>query len=283
MRRRRAQEAAAKPAKGQPKLTDQQLKDQCKQQYEQLRDQVLGLLISFEWIEREAKDQGVKVTDAEVDKSFEEQKKQTFPKDADYEKFLKDSGQTEEDVRMRVRLDLLFRTRSATRSIKGKDQVSDAADPGLLRQEQGALRPARAARPLDRPDQDGGQGEGGQAGARGRRVLSSRWPRSTRSTTPPRRRAASCRPWPRASRRRRSTTRSSRPRRASSGPGQDAVRLVRLRGRQDHRGLAADARRGQGDDQAAARLAEPAEGARRLRQGLPQAVEGRRRTAARAS
>ena len=36
-----------KPAKGQPKVTDEQLKSQCKQEYEQLRDQVLQLLISF--------------------------------------------------------------------------------------------------------------------------------------------------------------------------------------------------------------------------------------------
>ena len=119
-----AKKTQAKPAEGQPKLTDQQLKDQCKQQYEQLRDQVLGLLISFEWIEREAKDQGVSVTDAEVDKSFEDQKKQTFPKDADYQKFLKDSGQTEEDVRMRVRLDLLS-NKIRDKVVKGKDQVSD--------------------------------------------------------------------------------------------------------------------------------------------------------------
>jgi foldase protein PrsA len=119
-----AKKTQAKPAEGQPKLTDQQLKDQCKQQYEQLRDQVLGLLISFEWIEREAADKGVKVTDAEVDKSFEEQKKQTFPKAADYEKFLKDSGQTDEDVRMRVRLDLLS-NKIRDQVIKGKDQVSD--------------------------------------------------------------------------------------------------------------------------------------------------------------
>ena len=119
-----AKKTQAKPAEGQPKLTDQQLKDQCKQQYEQLRDQVLGLLISFEWIEREAADKGVKVTDAEVDKSFEEQKKQTFPKAADYEKFLKDSGQTEEDVRMRVRLDLLS-NKIRDKVIKGKDQVSE--------------------------------------------------------------------------------------------------------------------------------------------------------------
>jgi len=119
-----AKKTQAKPAEGQPKLTDKQLKDQCKQQYEQLRDQVLGLLISFEWIEREAAEKGVKVTDAEVNKSFEDQKKQTFPKDADYQKFLKDSGQTEEDVRMRVRLDLLS-NKIRDQVIKGKDQVSE--------------------------------------------------------------------------------------------------------------------------------------------------------------
>src|SRR5215210_5762529 len=87
-----------KPAKGQPKVTDGQLKSQCKQEYEALRDQVLQLLISFEWIEGEAKQMGVKVTDAEVKKAFDKQRKQAFPKDADFQKFLKDSGQTEEDI-----------------------------------------------------------------------------------------------------------------------------------------------------------------------------------------
>src|SRR3954467_8598717 len=43
------------PAKGQPKVTDAQLKAQCKQEYNSLRDQVLQLLISFQWIEGEAK------------------------------------------------------------------------------------------------------------------------------------------------------------------------------------------------------------------------------------
>src|SRR5215217_1736454 len=87
-----------KPAKGQPKVTDSQLKAQCKQEYESLRDQVLQLLISFKWIEGEAKEQGIKVSDAEVKKSFDQQRKQAFPKDADFQKFLKDSGQTEEDI-----------------------------------------------------------------------------------------------------------------------------------------------------------------------------------------
>jgi foldase protein PrsA len=116
---------APKPAKGQPKTTDEQLKDQCKQEYDALRDQVMQLLTSFRWIEGEAEEQGIKVSDAEVRKSFEEQKKQSFPKDADYKKFLKDYNQTEADILQRVKLDLLS-NKIRDKIIKGKDKVSDA-------------------------------------------------------------------------------------------------------------------------------------------------------------
>jgi parvulin-like peptidyl-prolyl isomerase len=68
---------------------------------------------------------GIKVTDAEVKKSFDQQKKQSFPKDADYQKFLKDYGQTEADVMQRVKLDLLS-NKIRDKVIKGKDKVSDA-------------------------------------------------------------------------------------------------------------------------------------------------------------
>jgi foldase protein PrsA len=114
-----------KPAKGQPKVTDSQLKTQCKQEYDSLRDQVLQLLISFKWIEGEAKEMGVKVTDAEVKKSFDKQRKQAFPKDADFKKFLKDSGQTEADILKRVRLDALS-NKIREKVTKGKDKVTDA-------------------------------------------------------------------------------------------------------------------------------------------------------------
>jgi parvulin-like peptidyl-prolyl isomerase len=114
-----------KPAKGQPETTDKQLKEQCKQEYTALRDQVMQLLTRFQWIEGEAKEQGIKITDAEVKKSFEEQKKQSFPKEADYQKFLKQNGQTEEDILKRVRLDLLS-NKIRDKIIKGKDKVSDA-------------------------------------------------------------------------------------------------------------------------------------------------------------
>jgi foldase protein PrsA len=114
-----------KPAKGQPETTDKQLKDQCKQEYEALRDQVMQLLTRFEWIEGEAKERDIKLTDADVKKSFEEQKKQAFPKEADYQKFLKQNGQSEDDILARVRLDLLS-NKIRDEIIKGKDKVSDA-------------------------------------------------------------------------------------------------------------------------------------------------------------
>jgi foldase protein PrsA len=114
-----------KPAKGQPKTTDEQLKKQCKQEYDSLRNQVVGLLVSYQWIEGEAAKQGVKVTDAEVKKSFDAQKKQNFPKEADWQKFLKTSGQSQEDILLRVKLDLLSQ-KIRDKVIKGKDKVTDA-------------------------------------------------------------------------------------------------------------------------------------------------------------
>src|SRR5688572_29003780 len=114
-----------KPAKGQPTTTDAQLKTQCKQEYEALRDQVLQLLISFEWIQGEADELGVKVTDEEVNKQFETQKKASFPKEKDFEKFLKDSGQSLEDIKLRVRLDVLS-NKIREKVTKGKDKVTDA-------------------------------------------------------------------------------------------------------------------------------------------------------------
>ena len=120
-----AKKAAAKPAEGQPKQTDADFKKQCQQQYDQMREQVLRLLISYQWINREAKEQGIKVTEAELKKTFEEQKKQSFPKEADYEKFLKTSGQSNEDVMLRVELDALT-TKIRDKVTKGKDKVSDA-------------------------------------------------------------------------------------------------------------------------------------------------------------
>jgi foldase protein PrsA len=117
--------ATPTPAKGQPKVTDAQLKTQCQTEYNTIRDQVLQQLIAFKWIQGEADALGIKVSDADVKKSFEQTKKQSFPKDADYQKFLKTSGYTQDDINLRVRSDLLS-NKIRDKVIKGKDNVSDA-------------------------------------------------------------------------------------------------------------------------------------------------------------
>ncbi|MGI8624321.1 MAG: peptidyl-prolyl cis-trans isomerase [Solirubrobacteraceae bacterium] len=115
-----------KPTKGQPTVTDAQLKTQCSKQYTMLRDSVLQFLISEKWLEGEAKDLGLKVTDAEVRKQFETMKKASFKTEAEYQKFLKQSGQSEQDILLRFRSDVLV-TKIRDKITKGKDQVPDAA------------------------------------------------------------------------------------------------------------------------------------------------------------
>lgn len=96
-----------KPAKGQSKPTPATLKTQCEQQYTALKQQVLGFLISANWVIGEASDQNVKVSDEEVKKQFNKIKTQQFPKEADFQKFLATSGQSVSDLLLRVKLDML--------------------------------------------------------------------------------------------------------------------------------------------------------------------------------
>jgi parvulin-like peptidyl-prolyl isomerase len=86
-----------------------------------LRKQVLQQLISYRWLEAEASERGITVADADVRKTFDQQRKASFPKDADYRKFLTSSGQTEQDLLLRVRAEML--------SNKLRDQVTKGLAP----------------------------------------------------------------------------------------------------------------------------------------------------------
>jgi foldase protein PrsA len=123
---RRCITAKRKAASGRHKVSDARLARECKHDYLQLRDEVMQLLISFKWIAGEAAAQNVTVTDAEVNQSFQKQKRQSFPRDADFQKFLKRSGETLADVLERIRLDLLS-NKLRDKVIAGKDQISDEA------------------------------------------------------------------------------------------------------------------------------------------------------------
>jgi parvulin-like peptidyl-prolyl isomerase len=117
--------AAAKPAKGQTPPTEAALKSQCAQQYKSLQQEVLGFLISSNWVIGEAKSLGVKISDAEVKKQFEKIKSQQFPKAAEFEKFLKTSGQSVSDLLLRVKLNLLSQ-KIQQKIVKQKSKVTQA-------------------------------------------------------------------------------------------------------------------------------------------------------------
>ncbi len=119
------QKTAAKPAKGQPDPTAAQLKTQCKQEYDTLKNQVLEFLIRSTWLDNEAGEQNVKVTDKEVQKQIDQAKKQAFPNKGDFEKFLTQSGLTEADVFFQQRGQLLEQ-KITSKVTKNKDKVTDA-------------------------------------------------------------------------------------------------------------------------------------------------------------
>jgi foldase protein PrsA len=113
------------PAKGQTAPTTAQLKSQCEQQYKQLQQQVLGFLISSDWVLGEAGSLGVKVSDAEAHKQFAKIKSSQFPRPAEYEKFLATTGQTTSDLLLRVKLNLLS-SKIQEKVAKRKHAVSKA-------------------------------------------------------------------------------------------------------------------------------------------------------------
>jgi foldase protein PrsA len=120
-----AKRQTVKPTKGQPAPTDAQLAAQCNQEYSGERDQVMQFLIQNRWIMGEARDLGISVSDADVKKAFERQKKQSFPTDAQYQAFLKSTGMTQADIDDRVKQGLLT-TKIRNKVTKGKDKVTEA-------------------------------------------------------------------------------------------------------------------------------------------------------------
>jgi len=120
-----ADKRTVKPPKGQPKPSDATLKEQCKAQYDQLRDQVMQFFINSAWIQGEAADEGIKLSDQQVKKEFDQQRAQSFPKEQDYLNFLKSSGYTQEDLLYQIKIKSLSQ-KLRDKILKGTDKVTDA-------------------------------------------------------------------------------------------------------------------------------------------------------------
>lgn len=116
--------AAEQAPEGQvpPAPPEDQLVEQCQSEFDLLKEQVMQFLIQAEAISQEAEERGVSVTEEEVQTRFDDLKEQQFPKDEDFTQFLEQSGQSEEDLLFRVRLDLTIN------EIR-KDVVAEEGEP----------------------------------------------------------------------------------------------------------------------------------------------------------
>jgi foldase protein PrsA len=119
------QKTAPKPPAGQSAPTVSQLKAQCQTQYSGLRDQVMQFLVSADWLQGEASDQGVKVSSAQVNTTLNQLKAQQFPSSGQFQQFLATSGMTMQDLLFRVRLDALS-TKIRTKVTGAKGKVTPA-------------------------------------------------------------------------------------------------------------------------------------------------------------
>ncbi|HEX5984454.1 MAG TPA: SurA N-terminal domain-containing protein [Solirubrobacterales bacterium] len=75
--------------------------------YAKLRDSTMEELLQAAWIEGEAEDLGIEVTQREIDSELEQIKRDSFPTEAAYRRFLRESHLSQEAAENRVRQQLL--------------------------------------------------------------------------------------------------------------------------------------------------------------------------------
>lgn len=114
-----------KPPKGTPAPTAAQLRTECQQQYTNLSGQVMQFLISADWLQGEAADQGIKVSNGEIQRTFNQIKGQQFPSATQEHQFLASTGMTEQDLLFRVRLNALS-NKIQTKVTNTKGKVTNA-------------------------------------------------------------------------------------------------------------------------------------------------------------
>jgi parvulin-like peptidyl-prolyl isomerase len=75
--------------------------------YDELKEAALNAVLDMVWIQGQAEEMGISVTDKEVSEELEKLKKENFKSEAEYKKFLKQSKYSQADVNQRVKLQVL--------------------------------------------------------------------------------------------------------------------------------------------------------------------------------
>jgi foldase protein PrsA len=91
------------------KTSNATLKQECGQLFTSLGSQVMHFLITAYWYQAEAHRLKINITDAQVQQAFQTAKKQQFQTDTAFQTFLKQSGQTQQDITFRVRINEILK------------------------------------------------------------------------------------------------------------------------------------------------------------------------------
>lgn len=101
-----AEKKKAIPKDSQRKTKDSELKKQCEEQYEQVRNQALQQLVNLNWIKAEADNRGIEFRKAEVARQLNNIITTQFQGEEGYKQFLTQSGLSKEDVELNVLAEL---------------------------------------------------------------------------------------------------------------------------------------------------------------------------------
>jgi parvulin-like peptidyl-prolyl isomerase len=75
--------------------------------YEELKETALNALFEAIWLQGQGEEEGVEPSEKEISEELKKLKKESFKSEAEYKKFLKESGYTAEDVNERVKLQII--------------------------------------------------------------------------------------------------------------------------------------------------------------------------------
>jgi len=94
------------PNKPKLKPTDANLRKECEAKEEALRQHVLLILTSFQWLAGESAREGIKVSEGRVRNELERFRKGQFPTVAAFQAYIRNTGQTYQDELLRMRMDV---------------------------------------------------------------------------------------------------------------------------------------------------------------------------------
>jgi foldase protein PrsA len=100
------------------KQSDKTLRGDCQQLFTSLSSQVMDFLIKAYWYQADAARQGLKVTNAQVQKAYNQAKQQAYPTDSAFKNFLSQTGFTVNDLVFRFRVSSLFQKLAAKHTTK---------------------------------------------------------------------------------------------------------------------------------------------------------------------